>query len=343
VTGSLSAGASVSVPAVVGFEYRDGSFDNLSHVDVNASGDLSADATATVSVSPFLGASLTLFGIEGSSLTVGPVAAGKVKVSLAGVCVVFDAYVRGKVAVSVDKWFISFSATLLQIDSPKITLVERGDGCNDDPPPVWAGTVTVHNVHASPSAPGTHGLITSDATVTLQPVFWTDAEVLHPEAGDPWSEFVGTQHASVTGTYSYDSYLDGCNHLAGSAGFSYGGQHYMVTSSTGQVVPAFGGWFVLTTDWPSVTVAGLQDVANYVNVPVSGSYQCEGVSDTFLSHPLYPPLNPVCNDVLHDGIVAAFDAASVGGGDPPTVLASSGTATVELDTCTVTWNLHAVT
>ena len=343
VTGSLSASASISIPAEAGFEYIDGTFHNLSHVSADATGDLKAAATATVSVGPFLGASLTLFGIEGSSLTVGPIAEGAVTVTSAGVCIVFDAYVRAQLAVSIDKWFINVNVTLLKIDSPKIKLVESGDGCNDDPPPVWAGTITMHNVHSSPSSPGTHGLITSDATITLQPSFWTEAQVEDPANGVVWSEFVGAQHAAVTGTYGYDTYLDGCDHIDGSASFSYGGQHYTVVSATGQSLPAFGGWFVLTTDWPSVTVAGLEDVANWVLVTESGAYQCQPASSVENAHPLYPPSSGVCNDVVRDGIVAAFEAAIAGGNPPPTTLASSGTGTVELDTCSVTWNLHVVT
>jgi hypothetical protein len=69
----------------------------------------------------------------------------------------------------------------------------------------------------------------------------------------------------------------------------------------------------VTIDGSDVGVAGLQDVANYLVLPVSGlDGSCQPYNSTSLMQPLYPPLNGECNDALRLGLQAEIDTIQAG-------------------------------
>jgi hypothetical protein len=238
-------------------------------------------------------------------------------------CAKLEGEISASVSAEAERWGIGWSFDLGQVTFGPIQ-IWRSDGC--DPVGLWVGTVHMNNVL---------GTITTDATITLAPDVWEGQST-------PWEGFNGTQHAAVSGTFTYnDRGTPGvCGSTYGQANYSYDRTHYDTTWN-GSVYPGFGGWFVLTIDGSDIGVGGLQDVANYLVLPVSGvNGDCEPYSDTFLEHPLYPPLNNECNDALHQGLQAEVDAILAA--DPAAdfdALAGSDNLTAGNDTCQVSWNL----
>ena len=145
----------------------------------------------------------------------------------------------------------------------------------------------------------------------------------------------------MNGTFTYNSpgTPGVCGSLFGQANFSYDRDHYD-TIWNGSVYPGFGGWFLLTIDGSNVEVGGLNDILNYLVLPVSGvDSSCEPVTDTFLEHPISLSSDQ-CNDALRLGLQAEIDAILTN--DPSAdfkSLAGSKSLTTTDDTCQVTWNL----
>jgi hypothetical protein len=89
-------------------------------------------------------------------------------------------------------------------------------------------------------------------------------------------------------------------------------------------------------------VAGLQDVANYVVMPVHGtSNSCEAVNTSDLWHPLYPPLETECNDAMRIGVDAQLAASNTTKLADVTALDGSAHRDLGNGHCDVEWHLTA--
>jgi hypothetical protein len=321
---AVSGEFSVDFPVRIGASYDHGSVTNLS--SAGASGQASFEPF-TASLSVGVGAELDdkLFGIVGLRLGVGPEVTASLSHEDNRFCAKVEADVSVTVSAEAGRWGVGWSFDLGKVTFGPIQ-IWRSDGCN--PAGLWVGTVHMHNDLEA-------GAIVTDATLTLAPDLWE-------QQSSPWEGFTGSQHAAVSGTFTYNSpgTPGVCGSTYGTANFNYDRTHYDTTWG-GSVYPGFGGWFQLTIDGSDISVAGLQDVANYLLLPVSGvNADCNQYTDTFLEHPLYPPLHDECNTALHQGLQAEIDAILAA--DPAadfTALVGSNELTAGDDVCQVTWNL----
>ena len=141
-TAQISASATLTADMQFGFEVRDGRTTNLSFFLPQRSGDVSAEASVTLSARPSLKADVKLFGIAGAFVDVGVTITAVYSIAELP-CLWISAQHGIDFGFEVGRWGVAWSVTLASITGPQVRFYERSDICPATSFMPWIGSISV--------------------------------------------------------------------------------------------------------------------------------------------------------------------------------------------------------
>ncbi|HWL41405.1 MAG TPA: hypothetical protein VNQ73_00575 [Ilumatobacter sp.] len=188
ITFSASAGVHGTLTATpritAGFEYVDGSLENLSDVDITGGADLDGGpgTYGSVGVGLDFGVVGAMFDLAGPEISAGPEVTATV--DLSNGCVVVESAINVAARLTVEKWWFEWSVGLAELTFGPFELLRRNCGQQ-----AWTGTIQVSLHRDNNQGPTVRrDVSTEQATYTLLP----SGSDLRPNGS-------GTYAARVTG------------------------------------------------------------------------------------------------------------------------------------------------
>lgn len=138
---ALTTSATLTGDVQLGFEKDAAGTRNLSDFGIDASGDLDAEATASLTVRPSFEATLKLFGVAGATIDLGVDVKGVVEpVGLP--CVTLTAQATLDIGFEAGRWGVEWNVTLASLKGPALEMYTRVDGCPAQDV-AWVGHIDV--------------------------------------------------------------------------------------------------------------------------------------------------------------------------------------------------------